>query len=249
MDRMVVTRHTTLERLAHYTNIVSLMSLLASGFTMYMGLPYLSYGDAYAIHIISAAVFIAVNWIVLPYTAFVNMTLPGYLFWPADVKRLWGVIKNFFSGSSEYPAYTIYDLGKRRFVNRIHPVGKLLIYTHYIALFVATVTGIVLYANPLAPMGVDVSGILLKLMDAAAPSFGVSGRALAMILHVAIAYWFVTEIIIHVGVIQLDPKKFQHLRSMFVDGKEDLYSDPTADIVDTSESGEEFEQKTAIKIK
>lgn len=69
MDKMVVTRHTTLERLSHFTSIVSLALLLASGFIMYLGLPYLAYSDAYAIHIVSAAVFISVNWIVMPYSA------------------------------------------------------------------------------------------------------------------------------------------------------------------------------------
>jgi F420-nonreducing hydrogenase I cytochrome b subunit len=102
LDKMVVTRHSTLERLAHYGNIVSLALLLATGFIVYFGLPYLAFSDAYAIHIISAAVFIAINWIVVPYSAFVNRSLSGYMFWPADFKRLWGIIKNFFTGS-EYP--------------------------------------------------------------------------------------------------------------------------------------------------
>jgi F420-nonreducing hydrogenase I cytochrome b subunit len=70
-----------------------------------------------------------------------------------------------------------------------------------------------------------------------------------MILHVAMAYWFIASVIIHAGLVQLDPRKFQHLRSIFIDGREDLFADPTADIVDTSESPEAFEQKTAIKIK
>lgn len=248
MDKMVVTRHTTLERLSHFTSIVSLALLLASGFIMYLGLPYLAYSDTYAIHIVSAAVFISVNWIVMPYSALVNMTLPSYFFWSADLKRLWGVVKNFFTGS-EYPQYTVYDMGKRRFVNRAHPLGKLLIYVHYVALLVATVTGIVLYSSSLSLLGANVSGPILRLMDMAAPSFGLSGMALARILHIAMAYWFVAEVVIHVGIVHLDPRKLQHLKSMFIDGKEDLFSDPTADIVDTSESGEAFEEKTAIRIK
>lgn len=248
MDRLIVTRHTTLERLSHYANIVSLAFLLASGFVMYLGLPYISYSDAYSIHIICAAAFIANNWIVMPYTAFVNMSLPGYFFWPADLGRLWGILKNFFSGS-EYPPYTIYDIGKGRFVNRIHPVGKLLLYSHYVALFVATITGIVLYSSSLTLLGFGVSSLIIRALDMLAPSFHLSGMALALVLHVAAAYWFVAEIVIHVGIVQLDPKKFQHIRSMFVDGKEDLYSDQTADIVDTSESKEAFEEKAAIKIK
>ena len=247
MDKMIVTRHTTLERLGHYINIISLALLFISGFDMYWGLPYLSFNEAYTIHILAAAVFLSVNWILIPYNAFVNMNLRGYIFWGADFNRLWGMIKNFF-GNSDYPPYTIYDTGKKRFVNRIHPVGKILIYIQYIALFVATVTGILLYSNSLTILGFNVSLLILRAMDALAPSFNLSGMALAIVLHVAMAYLILAWVIIHVG-LQLDPKKFPHMKSMFVDGKEDVLADTTADIVDTSESKEEFEEKTVIKIK
>ncbi len=248
MDKMMVTRHTTLERLCHFTNIASLALLLASGFIVYFGLPYLAYGDAYKVHVIAAAVFVAVNWIVMPYSAFVNKTLPSYFFWPADLRRLWWAVKSFVTGS-EYPAYTVYDAGKRRFVNRLHPVSKLLIYGHYAALLLATVTGIVLYAGPLSLPGVDVSVLLLRLMDAVAPSFDLSGLAFARVLHVAVAYYFVAEVIVHAGIVQLDPRKLPHLKSMFIDGGEELYSDTTADIVDTSEGGRAFDEKTIIRVK
>jgi methanophenazine hydrogenase, cytochrome b subunit len=246
--KMVVTRHTTLVRLCHLANIASLALLLASGFIVYFGLPYLSYADAYAIHMLAAAVFVAINWIVVPYSAFVNRTIQSYFFWPADLGRLWGALKNFVTGS-EYPPYTVYDLGKRRFVNRLHPVNKILLYGHYMALFLATVTGIVLYAKSLSLMGFDVSGLILRLLDLAAPSFSLSGMAFARVLHVAVAYYFIAEVIVHVGVVQLDPKKFPHLKSMFIDGKEDLYSDTTADIVDTSEGDKAFEEKTVVRVK
>ncbi len=247
MVRMVVTRHTTLERLSHFTNIASLSLLLASGFIVYLGLPYLAYGDAYAIHIISAAVFVSVNCIVMPYSAFVNRTLPSYVFWPADLDRLWWVIKSFIAGS-EYPQYTVYDTGKHRFVNRLHPVSKLLIYGHYAALLLAAVTGIVLYSDSLSALGIDVSGLILRTLDVFAPSFRLPGMAFARILHVTAAYYFVAEVIVHAGIVQLDPRKFQHLKSMFIDGKEDLLSDTTADIVDTSSEGA-FEEKTDIRVR
>ncbi|BAI63008.1 F420-non-reducing hydrogenase subunit cytochrome B [Methanocella paludicola SANAE] len=248
MDRLIVTRHTTLERLSHYTNIASLALLLASGFSMYLGLPYLSYGDSYSIHIISAAAFIANNWIVMPYTAFMNRSLSSYFFWPMDFRRLWGIIKNFFTGS-EYPPYSVYDIGKGRFANRLHPGAKLLLYSHYAALFVATATGIVLYSGSVTVLGFGVSSLIVRALDMLAPSFHMPGMALALVLHMAAAYWFVAEAIIHVGMVQLDPKKSQHIRSIFLHGKEDLYADPTADIVDTSESSKDFEEKTAVEVK
>lgn len=233
-EPLIVTRHTTLERLSHYANIVSLTVLVVTGFIIYFGLDYLDYGDAYAIHIVAAAVFVAVNWIVVPYSAFVNGSLASYIFWPADFKRLWMAIKNFFTGS-EYPLYTVYDIGKHKFINRLHPVAKLLVYAHYSALLVLTITGLVLYSPSFMLLGVDISGLILHIMDFAAPSFALSGLALTHILHVAMAYWFIAEVIIHVGMVQLDPRKFPHIKSMFLNGKEDLREDETADIVDTSE--------------
>jgi hypothetical protein len=53
---------------------------------------------------------------------------------------------------------------------------------------------------------------------------------LARVLHLAAAYWFIIEVVLHVGLVQLDPRKFQHIKSMFIDGREDLMADPTAEI-------------------
>jgi len=141
----------------------------------------------------------------MPYTAFVNRSLPGYFFWPADFWRLWGILKNFFTGS-EYPPYSVYDIGKGRFANRLHPVAKLLLYSHYAALFAATVTGIVLYSRSLTVLGFGVSAIIIRALDALAPSLHMPGMALALVLHMAAAYWFVAGAIVHVGMVQLDPK-------------------------------------------
>jgi cytochrome b subunit of formate dehydrogenase len=228
-NRLMVTRHTTLERLSHYANILSLAGLVASGFIVYLGLPYLDYADAYAIHILCAAVFLAINWIVIPYSAIADKRLMEFWFLPSDLRRLGGVLGNFFTGS-EYPRYTIYDERKGRFKNRLHPMTKLLLYSHYAALLVVTVTGIVLYSTSLSLIGFNVSGIILTVLDFASPLFSLSGIGLARVLHLAAAYWFVIEVVVHVGMVQLDPRKFQHLKSMFIDGREDLMADPTAEI-------------------
>jgi methanophenazine hydrogenase, cytochrome b subunit len=228
-NRMMVTRHTTLERLSHYANILSLTGLVASGFIVYLGLPYLDYADAYAIHILCAAVFLAINWIVIPYSAIADQRLMEFWFLPSDLRRLGGVLGNFFTGS-EYPRYTIYDERKGRFKNRLHPLTKLLLYSHYVALLVVTVTGVLLYSTSLSLIGFNVSGTILTVLDFISPLFSLSGIGLARVLHLAAAYWFIIEVVVHVGMVQLDPRKFQHLKSMFIDGREDLMTDPTAEI-------------------
>jgi cytochrome b subunit of formate dehydrogenase len=231
-NRLIVTRHSTLERLSHYLIIISITGLLASGFMIYFGLEYLEYGQAYSIHIIFAAIFVSINFIVVPYSAFVNRALFTYVFWPKDYTRLIKLLKNFFSGG-EYPKYTVYDMKKRRFVNKLHPAGKLLIYSYYVALSISTITGIVLYSTDLSIPGLNISSNILKIFDFISPSFEMSGLALVRLLHIAAAYWFVVVIILHAGMIQLDPKKAQHLKSIFIDGKVDVVSDPTAEIVNT----------------
>lgn len=229
-QKFIVTRHTTLERLSHYVNILSLFALLASGFVVYLGLPYMSYNQAFAIHVISAAIFVSINWVVIPYNAFVNRSLLSYMIWPKDLKMLLQVFKNFLSGS-EYPRYTQYDLKKKRFRNRLHPLAKVLLHTHYLALLISTLTGLVLYSTSLNLPGLNISGLIIRLLDVFTPSFALSAMGLARLLHLAAAYWFVAEVVIHVGMIQLDPKKFQHIKSMFIDGKEDLNDDETAEIL------------------
>ena len=236
-SRLIVTRHTTLERLAHYGNILSLTGLAASGFIVYLGLPYLDYADAYAIHILCAAVFLAINWIVIPYSAIADQRLMEFWFMPSDLRRLGGVIANFFTGS-EYPRYTVYDQRKGRFRNRLHPLTKLLLYSHYAALFVVTVTGIVLYSTSLSLVGFNVPGVILTVLDFLSPLLALSGIGLARVLHLAAAYWFIIEVVLHAGMVQLDPRKFQHLKSMFVTGTEDLMADPTAEILNMLEDDE-----------
>ncbi|CAJ36238.1 cytochrome b/b6 domain-containing protein [Methanocella arvoryzae] len=233
-NRMIVVRHTTLERLSHYANIVFLTALLLTGFCVYMGLPYLSYNDAFAIHVLSGAAFVAVNWIVVPYNAIVNGKLAEYWLWPSDIRRLARTLSSFFSGK-ESPRYTIYDEQGRRFINRLHPVTKLLIYSHYVALFIASFTGLVLYSTTLTVLDTNISGIVLKVLDFVAPTMSLSGLGLARLLHIAAAYWFIIETVIHVGMVQLDPRKFLHIKSMFLTGKEDLMQDSTAEIVNTKE--------------
>ncbi|HMK48063.1 MAG TPA: cytochrome b/b6 domain-containing protein [Methanocella sp.] len=228
--RMIVTRHTTLERLSHYANIIFLAFLAMTGFTMYLGLPYLQYQDAYRIHIISAAAFLAINWIVTPYAAIANGRIVEYWFWLSDVRRLLGVLSNFFTGT-EYPRYTIYDERRGKFRNRLHPITKLLIYLNYTALLVSTLTGVVIYSTMLTILGVNISSIVLRVFDFVSPTINMSGFGMARLLHLVAAYWFVIGTVIHIGVVQLDPKKFEHIKSMFFTGKEDLMVDPTAEIV------------------
>lgn len=233
--RVIVTRHTTLERISHYINIISLLALAVTGFVVYLGMPYMEYDTAFSIHVIAAAAFMSVNWIVVPYSAIMNRGLGGYLFLHHDLRRLIEAVKSFLMKGKNYPRYSIYDQRKGKFVNKLHPGMKLLVYSHYLALFFASLTGIVLYSTSLSLLGFNISGVLIGVLDFISPTFQMSGLGLAKVLHVAAGYWFVIEVVVHVGLIQLDRRKFQHIRSIFVDGKEDILQDPTADIRDTTE--------------
>jgi cytochrome b subunit of formate dehydrogenase len=54
------------------------------------------------------------------------------------------------------------------------------------------------------------------------------------VIHLLMTYWFVFELIVHVGILQLDPKVWKYYKAIFWSGKEDLtdtnYSEPVKSI-------------------
>lgn len=116
----------------------------------------------------------------------------------------------------------------------MHPAAKLLLFSHYIAIVMATLTGVVLYSPTMSIAGVGTSGIIITVLDFVSASIGMSGLGLARIIHLVAAYWFIVEVILHLGLV-LDPRKYPHIKSIFLSGRENLMNDRTAEIVNTIE--------------
>ncbi len=66
-------------------------------------------------------------------------------------------------------------------------------------------------------------------------AFGLSSLEFFRILHLLMTYWFVFELIVHVGILELDPKVWKYYKAIFWSGKEDLTDTHYSEVAKASE--------------
>ncbi|AGF97555.1 methanophenazine hydrogenase cytochrome b subunit [Methanosarcina mazei] len=231
--RLVVERYTWLERVTHLVHLISMFVLLITGFKIYTGWGFMSFESARALHMIAVPFFLVANWLLVPYNIFsckeehcsigdrLYHFKESYLFGKDDAERLLDIIKNFF-GKGEYPAFTVYDERKGHYVTKLHPGMKLLLIFESTAIVLVALTGIVLYSLTWSPFGIPVPEWILSISWFFASMINMDGLALIRYLHLLAAYWFVLELIIHVGILELDPDAWKYHKAIFWSGNEDL---------------------------
>ena len=230
---MVVERYTLLERVTHLIHLLSMLVLVVTGLKIYLGWDFMDFDKARALHMIAVPFFLAANWILVPYNAFscrgevcylsdrLNHFIESYIFGHEDFERLKGIILNFF-GKGEYPAFTVYDAREGHYVTKLHPLLKLLIIFESTAILLIAVTGIVLYDINWSLFGLPVAGWIISIAEIFAPYLNVSELGLIRFGHLVATYWFLFEFVIHVGILELDPKVWKYHKAIFWSGKEDL---------------------------
>jgi len=60
---------------------------------------------------------------------------------------------------------------------------------------------------------------------------GIDALGLIRLIHLLAGYWFVFELVVHVGVLELDPNVWKYHKAIFWSGKEDLSDSRYAEIV------------------
>lgn len=250
--RKIVERYTWLERVTHLVHLIAMFVLLITGFKIYFMWGFMSFETARAWHMIAVPFFLVANWLLVPYNIFsckgekcsfrhrVEHFKESYVFGKADAERLIGTIKNFF-GKGRYPAYTIYDERSDHYVTKLHPAMKILLVLESMAIFLVAATGIVLYSLTWSPFGIPISAWILSAGWYFSSLINANGIALIRFLHLLAAYWFVLELIIHVGIIEFDPDAWKYHKAIFWSGKEDLSDRHFVKVI------EEDDQKRAIR--
>ena len=230
---MVVERYNWLERITHLVHLVAMFTLLIAGFKMYFGWNFMAFHTARTLHLIAVPFFLVANWLLVPYNVFscegqrlcfrdrIRHFKESYMFGEDDAERLFGIVRNFF-GKGRYPAFTIYDERKGHYVTKLHPMLKLLIIFESSAIALIAITGIVLYNIAWAPLGIPISGWILSAAWYIAPLFNVDALGFIRLGHLLAAYWFVFELIVHVGILEFDPDAWKYHKAIFWSGKEDL---------------------------
>lgn len=250
--RAIVERYTWLERVTHLVHLVAMLTLIFTGFKIYFGWDFMSFQIARTLHMIAVPFFLVANWILVPYNIFsckgercgvrdrIGHFKESYLFGKDDAERLIDIVKNFF-GKGRYPAFTIYDERKGHYVTKLHPMLKLLIIFESTAILLIAITGVVLYSINWTPLGLPIAEWILSVAWYFAPLLGIEALGLIRLIHLLAGYWFVFELVVHVGILELDPNVWKYHRAIFWSGKEDLSDRHFVKVI------EETDQKRATR--
>jgi cytochrome b subunit of formate dehydrogenase len=226
----VVERYTITDRIAHTVHAVAMIVLIVTGLKIYLGWDFMSFHTARSLHMIMVPFLLAVNWILIPYNIFseghglmgkISHFKDTYIFGPEDAKRLGGMIGNFF-GKGKYPAFSIYDESTGHYKNKLHPLMKILIPIEGLALVLIAITGVVLHSLTWSPFGIPIASWILSVTDLISPLFGMSSLAFLRLIHLLMTYWFIFEVVVHVGILEFDPHVWKYFKAIFWSGKEDL---------------------------
>ena len=228
---MVVERYTVTDRIAHTVHVIAMLVLIITGLKIYLGWSFMSFHTARGLHMIMVPFLLAVNWILIPYNIFseghgfmgkITHFINNYIFLPKDAARLGGGIGNFFSKGSHYPAFSIYDEETGHYETKLHPLMKILIPIEGLALVLIAISGVVLYKLDWSLFGLPIASWILSAGNLIAPIFNMTSLEFLRVLHLAMTYWFIFEIVVHVGILQFDPNTWKYYKAIFWSGKEDF---------------------------
>lgn len=227
---MVVERYTITDRIAHTVHAIAMIVLIITGLKIYAGWDFMSFHSARALHMIAVPFLLAVNWILIPYNIFseghglmgkISHFTDHYIFGPKDAVRMKDIIKNFFR-KGRYPAFSIYDEEKGHYETKLHPLMKILIVLEGTALFLIAVSGIVLYDLNWSLFGLPIAEWITSIAAIFAPIFGMNAVGFLRFIHLLMTYWFVFELVVHVGILEFDPHVWKYYKAIFWTGKEDF---------------------------
>ncbi|AKB44868.1 MULTISPECIES: cytochrome b [Methanosarcina] len=227
---MIVERYTVTDRIAHTVHAVAMLVLIITGLKIYMGWEFMSFHTARGLHMIAVPFLLAVNWILIPYNIFseghgfmgkISHFTDHYIFGPKDAARFGGIIGNFFR-KGRYPAFSIYDETTGHYKTKLHPLMKILIVLEGTAIFLIAVSGVVLYKLDWSLFGLPIASWILTITGFISPLFNLSPLEFLRVLHLLMTYWFVFELVVHVGILEFDPHVWKYYKAIFLTGKEDL---------------------------
>jgi len=242
---MIVERYTFLERATHLIHLVALFILIITGLKIYAGWDFMTFHNARSLHMIAVPIFLVANWILVPFNLLTSECkgcvvsgkghrmmhiIHRYIFGPTDIRRLKLIMLNYI-GKGKYPAFTVYDSEAGHYDDKLHPIMQLLLIFEGSAIFIVALSGIVLYNIEWTLLGLPISAWILSASGLIAPLLDMSALGFLRTLHLAMMYWFVLELVVHVGILEFDPKVWKYYKAIFLNGKEDLSDDAYVEVI------------------
>lgn len=243
-NQNIIERYNWVERYTHTFHAISMIILLFTGFAIYYRWNIISMHNARTWHMIAVPFLLVTNWILVPYgiishgleeggiKGIGHHFLNSYIFNKNDYDRLKKIISNFFGKEKKYPKYSIYLRDTNHYYTKLHPLFKIFIVIEGICIFLVFITGLVLYDVDWIFLNIHVSRIIISLFGYISSLFHMNSLSFIRLLHLLMTYFFVFEFIIHVFILEFNPKVFRYWKSIFIDGKEEI----DGPIIETIES-------------
>ena len=224
------------EMVAHNLHMLTCVTLIISG--LYMMKQFnicpseawnlISYNLLRFIHIIAAILFLVMNWGLIPFNLITSGHMLQYIFSPKDVIRLKDAFIGIFK-REQYPKYTIYNKATGHYENALHPVVKALCIFEGMAIVLIALTGIIMIDLRFVVVNFDIplwnnlmTWLVEDMIGSVSIFIGMSGVEFIRTIHLWATYWFVIELIFHLGFLGIDPRGLKYFKAMFLTGKEEM---------------------------
>jgi cytochrome b subunit of formate dehydrogenase len=230
-------RYGLMDMVAHQSHMITCVLLIITGLYMALQLKtcsvqsweLISYQTLRLIHVIAGILFLLVNWTLIPFNLVTSGHMLTYFFSLKDVTRLYQAVVGVFKPPEEYPKYTIYNKTTGHYENKLHPAYKLMVIFEGIAIVFIGLTGIIMIDLKFGFVDFDIAiwnnfmaWFVNDITGSAAAVIGMSGVELIRTIHLWATYWFVLELIIHLGFLGIDPRMSQYVKALFITGKETM---------------------------
>lgn len=232
--KIVGQRYTLRDMVAHQSHMITCVLLVITG--LYMAVQFnictldawrlISYQDLRLIHVVAGILFLLVNWTLIPYNLLTSGHIMQYLFSLTDVKRLKNAVVGIIQ-HEKYPKYTIFNKTTRHYENKLHPAFKLMVIFEGMAIVLIGLSGIIMIDLKFGIVDYDIAAwnnfmawFVEGIVGSVSVFIGMTGIEFIRTIHLWATYWFVVELIIHLGFLGVDPRMTKYFKAMFLTGKE-----------------------------
>ena len=236
-EKIVGQRYSLRDMVAHQTHMITCVLLIISG--VYMALQFnhctitawqlINYQDIRLIHVIASILFLLVNWTLIPFNLLTSGHFLQYIFSLKDITRLKQAIVGIFKPKNKYPKYTIFNKTTGHYENKLHPAYKLMVIFEGMAIVLIGLSGIIMLDLKFGIVNFDIplwnnfmAWFVGDITGSVSVYLGMSGIELIRTIHLWATYWFVFELIIHLGFLGIDPRMTKYIKAMFFTGKETM---------------------------
>jgi F420-nonreducing hydrogenase I cytochrome b subunit len=234
--KIIGQRYKLRDMISHNVHMITCVTLIITG--LYMAQQFnictldawklISYQNLRLIHVVAAILFLLVNSLLLPFNLLTSGHLMQYIFSPKDVFRLKDSIIGLFK-PEKYPKYTIFNKTTGHYENKLHPAFKLMVIPEGMGLVLIGISGIIMLDFKFGIVNFDIpiwnafmAWFVGDITGSVSAYIGMSGIEFIRVIHLWATYWFVLELIIHLGVLGVDPRMTKYFKAMMLTGKESM---------------------------